>query len=287
MAALCSLSEAGNVGVAVVRASHNCRRIELCRVIAHGTPLRSSPLGRQFKVSGGLDISLRTVSYRDILILATEGGRVAMLSIFDVADYFLHLVDVEAGGSMTPLKLQKMCYYAQAWHAAIEDRPLFPERYEAWIHGPVSPELYQHYREYEYNTIPVSERADFSCFPEAQRNILDEVWDVYGRYDAKYLENQTHEEAPWLDARRGYGPEERGNSLIPVVAMGRYYKEVVDVVRKREYRHLDDGVLAPVLKKAPVDLAPLNALSPDTPFMEMAKVAISVFKEDLERLAEE
>ena len=40
-------------------------------------------------------------------------------------------------GQMTAKKLEKLVYYAQAWHLARHQRPLFPETIEAWAQGPV------------------------------------------------------------------------------------------------------------------------------------------------------
>ncbi len=31
-------------------------------------------------------------------------------------------------------------------------------------------------------------------------SFLDEIWDVYGQYTAKALEDLTHQEKPWLEA---------------------------------------------------------------------------------------
>ena len=58
-------------------------------------------------------------------------------SIFDVSEWFL------SKESMTPKKLQKLSYYFEAWCHALFNRSLINDtRFEAWIHGPVSPELY-------------------------------------------------------------------------------------------------------------------------------------------------
>jgi uncharacterized phage-associated protein len=50
---------------------------------------------------------------------------IKMVSVENVADWFL------SKGSMEHKKLQKLCYYAQAWHCALEGEALFPERIEA------------------------------------------------------------------------------------------------------------------------------------------------------------
>ena len=44
----------------------------------------------------------------------------------DAAEYILR-----KQGSMSAMKLQKLLYYAQAWHMVWEDELLFPENIEA------------------------------------------------------------------------------------------------------------------------------------------------------------
>ena len=48
-----------------------------------------------------------------------------MKSAVDVARYFLCHVDREAGDTISPLKLQKLVYYAQAWSLVFRSQPLF------------------------------------------------------------------------------------------------------------------------------------------------------------------
>lgn len=38
-------------------------------------------------------------------------------------------------------KLQKLCYYAQAWAYALKGYRLEDTDYQAWVHGPFSPAL--------------------------------------------------------------------------------------------------------------------------------------------------
>ena len=59
----------------------------------------------------------------------------------DVVDYFLGFAN-ETGEWITNLKLQKLVYYAQAWHLAIYSKPLFNTDFEAWVHGNVIHDLY-------------------------------------------------------------------------------------------------------------------------------------------------
>ena len=59
----------------------------------------------------------------------------------DVAAYIL-----EKCGRMSTWRLQKLLYYCQAWHLVWADRPLFPERIEAWANGPVVREVYERHK---------------------------------------------------------------------------------------------------------------------------------------------
>ena len=64
----------------------------------------------------------------------------------DVANWFLAKADYEAGDVITPLKLQKLLYYAQGWTLAILNKNLFEEDFQAWTHGPAIPSIYRKYK---------------------------------------------------------------------------------------------------------------------------------------------
>jgi uncharacterized phage-associated protein len=124
-----------------------------------------------------------------------------MLTASQTADYFLTLVDEEAGDSLSNLKLQKLIYYAQGFHLALVDSPLFDETIEAWEHGPVVPNLYHTYKQFGSGPIPrPSNGIDVEMYPAETRELLDEIFQVYGQYSAWKLRNFTHSEPPWLDA---------------------------------------------------------------------------------------
>ena len=55
-----------------------------------------------------------------------------------VANEFLALGEKEPRfPPIDQLKLQKLLFYAHAWHLAIKKAPLFDEDFEAWPWGPV------------------------------------------------------------------------------------------------------------------------------------------------------
>ena len=88
----------------------------------------------------------------------------ANYTVLDVAQWFL------AKEPMTHKKLQKLCYYAQAWHLALLNEPLFNENVEAWIHGPVIPALYAKYADYGWSDIPTRESS--AQFPANTAQVL-------------------------------------------------------------------------------------------------------------------
>lgn len=140
-----------------------------------------------------------------------------MLDIRTVAQYFL------SKEPMSHKKLQKLCYYAQAWHLANYGKPLMTNRFEAWVHGPVSPDLYSTYREWGWLNIPKVEISPE--LPQEEKDIVDKVFEVYGDYTADELESLTHRESPWQKARQGYLPSAYSRSPISMKDMRDYYGE--------------------------------------------------------------
>jgi len=145
-----------------------------------------------------------------------------MISCYDVAKYFLSLNDEEVGELISNLKLQKLVYYAQGFHLAIEGEPLFGEAIHAWAHGPVIPDLYHAYKEFGGGPIPSPDGFDPARIGEDTRALLDEVYSVFGQFSAWKLRNMTHEEPPWLEA---YGEGKSG--VISKKTMEEYFTTLV------------------------------------------------------------
>ena len=60
-----------------------------------------------------------------------------MVNVFEVVNWFLHKK------SFSHKQLQKLCYYAQAWHLALLNKPLFEAEIEAWVKGSVIQIIYR------------------------------------------------------------------------------------------------------------------------------------------------
>lgn len=144
-----------------------------------------------------------------------------MRSAFEIIPYLLKPSPKSSLSLITPLKLQKLLYYSQAWSLVFRGKPLFSENIEAWIHGPVVPPVYQHFKQYGYNVLPDD---NFRYDLEADEvYVLNEVLGKYGAKNAKFLEELTHSEYPWIKAREGYSAEQRSNREISHNDMIEYY----------------------------------------------------------------
>jgi uncharacterized phage-associated protein len=126
-----------------------------------------------------------------------------MPAAMDVARYFLVLVDEESGDSISNLKLQKLLYYAQGFHLAAYDEPLFPEYIEAWAHGPVVPSVYHACKKFGSDTVVLDGDPPMDQFQKRSLELLEEVYSVYGQFSAGSLRNMTHEEPPWKLTAQG------------------------------------------------------------------------------------
>ena len=154
-------------------------------------------------------------------------GKVSRL--FDVAKYFLKNVDIESEEFITPLKLQKLVYYSQAWALAFFKKTLFDEDFQAWVHGPTVPSLYFHYKNYGYNPILRAENFNENIFDSDERLILNFVWRTYGKYGAKFLEQVTHSEEPWKKARGSCKSNEKCNNVISKGDIQKFYSNIEQV----------------------------------------------------------
>lgn len=138
-------------------------------------------------------------------------------TIFDVAYTFLNFE------SMSNKKLQKICYYAQAWHLALfNNEPLFREKFEAWVHGPVCRELYNVYKEFGWTNIECGKMG--KAIEDTEKlEFLKVIYNTYGGFDGDELESLTHSEEPWLEARRNLEEWEPSSEYIKEETMMKFY----------------------------------------------------------------
>ncbi|HEX8242693.1 MAG TPA: type II toxin-antitoxin system antitoxin SocA domain-containing protein [Longimicrobium sp.] len=148
-----------------------------------------------------------------------------MTSADAVADYLIALAH-QRGESVNNLKLQKLLYYAQAWHLALHDEPLFPEKFQAWMSGPVIPALYWRFKRYGISDIPLP--AQPADLPEAVKCFLGELADEYMPIDEYDLSWMTHREAPWMTAHRGFDIADPCDVELDEEEMRSYFRQMAE-----------------------------------------------------------
>lgn len=125
-------------------------------------------------------------------------------STIAVANTILELAE-KKNIKISPMKMQKLIYYAQAWYYSLNNEPLIDEHFSRWHYGPVIPSLYHKLKYYGANNI-TSKIGDLEFInndtvfvePVIKDNLigqfLDRILEVYGSFSAEQLSNMTHQE---------------------------------------------------------------------------------------------
>ncbi|UFU03421.1 SocA family protein [Ruania suaedae] len=135
-----------------------------------------------------------------------------MATIDDVAAHVLDHFE----GSISTMKLQKLCYIAQGWSLALLEEAMFDEDFQAWKNGPVARHLFNHHRrQFGVASWPWGESANLT---EMQSLVVDAVLHNYGALSGLQLSELTHRPGtPWSKTR-----------LVAGVADGQSCEEVID-----------------------------------------------------------
>ena len=145
----------------------------------------------------------------------------AMTTAADVARHLIRLAALdEEGEPMTAMRLHKLLYYCQGWFLAWYGRPLFADRLEAWMHGPVAPDVYALPWGRGRDRLP--DPGGDEALSSDERAAVDQVWRQFGRYSAAGLRAMTHREPPWRDH---YRPDDAGRSgaVIPPAELAEFF----------------------------------------------------------------
>ena len=144
-----------------------------------------------------------------------------MISAEAVANFFIDKAGQTGCGDLTPMKLQKLVYFAHGWHLGLWSKPLIDEKIEAWQYGPVIRTLYREFKEFGNNAI--ARKAKNVRYDDGQvveyepdigesnehdvvADLLDRIWEIYGDYTPIQLSNLTHEDGtPWDQVAASFG----------------------------------------------------------------------------------
>lgn len=112
-----------------------------------------------------------------------------MASSRDLAAYILG-----KHGRMTAMKLQKLCYYSQAYSLAWSGKPIFEEPIQAWTNGPIIPTLWQ---EHKGQFMVEKIKGKPENLTSEDQGVVNAVLDALGGLSGKQLSDRTHDEDPW------------------------------------------------------------------------------------------
>jgi uncharacterized phage-associated protein len=150
-----------------------------------------------------------------------------MAKALNVALYLIKIASAEDEPEfLTPLRLQKLLYYVQAWSLALHDKPLFDEDIQAWANGPVVKRVYQAFSDKGGTAIDPKDVHDPKDLTQEEQDFIGSVWESYKGYSAMSLRAMSHAEAPWIEARQGLNPAERSSNVITHASMKSYFSQL-------------------------------------------------------------
>lgn len=145
-----------------------------------------------------------------------------MANVFDVAKYIL-----ENTGEISTYKLQKLCYYSQAWNLVWHDVPLYDSPIMAFAHGPVIKELYDYHKDqFSIKSSDIKKCKLSNILTDSEKDTINRVLQFYGNKTAQWLSDLTHMEEPWRNARKGIPDGQPSSKVISLNDMMEYYSSL-------------------------------------------------------------
>jgi len=140
-----------------------------------------------------------------------------MYKAVDVARYIINFCNSHSS-TISNLKLQKILYYVQAAFVVEKGSACFEDKIIAWQHGPVIRGVYDEFKKYGAQSIPVQnevrkiiardgklevvkETFDSSFLKQEDKELLERVIASLNGYGAWDLVSYTHQETPWIEVK--------------------------------------------------------------------------------------
>jgi uncharacterized phage-associated protein len=161
----------------------------------------------------------------------------------DIAEWIVRYSADDLGVPVDHMSLEKLTYYAQAFHLALKGEPLFPDEVEAWKLGPVVPGVYRRFQMYGADPIVVPDDPLAQIATKVGANLgiyLAQIVGFFCQHTAMNLSRATHLETPWKEA------SETEEKLITQMEMKAYYRSLMTEGESALSRHeLLDSVPEP------------------------------------------
>lgn len=168
------------------------------------------------------------IAYRrcNSTLLEIENKEETVVESMEKIDHIVKYLLVSCS-DITPLALQKLLYYSQGFFVAFTGEYLFQNNCEAWVHGPVYPNVYHKYKNHGFNPIE-EDRKRFTDFEltRVEMEVLDNIIRNFGCYSGKILEKMTHVETPWRQTRMGLADDANSNRVIEKELIEEYFRNI-------------------------------------------------------------
>ena len=126
----------------------------------------------------------------------------------------------------------------EAFTEVLLHKRLFDNRCEAWIYGPVYPEIYNKYKSFGKAQIIIDEANLSDSLDSSITDIIDFVLSQFAIYNGVTLKDLSHAEAPWKNAHAGYAAKEHCTEQISHEAITDYFT----AIHKKYNLSKDSGV---------------------------------------------
>ena len=153
---------------------------------------------------------------------------------------------------VTPLALQKILYYSQGFYMAFFGKSLIKDDCQAWVHGPVFPDIYEKYRAFGRDVIQIDVDYDIEdILDDDRRELLNAIINYFGYYSGPALEKMSHIELPWMTARIGLQTDENSNNIISRKSIKDYFnavKEKYNMINLLDIRNYSEYLFNKIIK---------------------------------------
>lgn len=116
-----------------------------------------------------------------------------------IANAFIKKAMIGEIQNLTPMKLQKLMFFAQSWHCKLYAKELFDGAFERWQYGPVIPEIYHEFKSFgsreisRFGTDVWCQERTVDPNDSEVLSFLDKIIQTYGKYDGAELSWMTHQ----------------------------------------------------------------------------------------------
>ena len=129
---------------------------------------------------------------------------------------------------LTPLKLQKLLYFAQGIYLKDNDDPLFDDPIKAMDYGPVVLSVYRYFKGKGYtnenliDAVPDDEELNKKVgeIGDDYKTFLDSFYDAFSKHNSTKLVNVSHNHAIWQKAHRSF------DNRMPIEKIKTYFRTI-------------------------------------------------------------